>query len=54
MSNFEIFKFWIKLHVFGAEWAQEANDAVSFYVGQIEPPEISFLYMSQFSVMLCS
>ena len=32
---------------------QESNGAISFYVGQIELPEILFLYMtSQFSVML--
>ena len=53
MSNFEIFKSWIKLHVSDADWTQESNGAVSFYVGQIELPEILFLYMtSQFSVML--
>ena len=34
-SNFEIFKFWKKLHVSDAEWAQESNGDISFYVGQI-------------------
>ena len=27
-----------KLHVSDAEWAQESNGAISFYVGQIELP----------------
>ena len=49
MSNFEI----LKSYVSDAEWVQESNGAISFSVGQIELPEISFLYMtSQFSVML--
>ena len=41
------------LRVSDAEWAQESNGAISFFVCQIELPEISFSYMtSQFSVML--
>ena len=49
--NCEILKQ--KLHVSEAESAQESNGAISVYVGQIELPEILFLYMtSQFSVML--
>ena len=39
-------KFWKKLHVSDAEWAQESNGAISFYVGQLELPEILFLYMT--------
>ena len=42
--NFQILKK--KLHVSDAEWAQESNGAISFYVGQIELPEILFLYMT--------
>ena len=46
-------KFWEKLHVSDAEWAQESNGAISVSVGQIQLPEILFLYMtSQFSEML--
>ena len=41
--NFQILK---KLHVSDVEWAQESNGATSFYVGQIELPEILFLYMT--------
>ena len=46
-SNFWHFEILKKFHVSDAEWAQESNGAISFYVGQIELPEISFLYMSR-------
>ena len=35
MSNFEIVKFWKKLHVSDSEWAQEINGAIRFSAGQI-------------------